>query len=99
MAAIAGYKADLSIASGVGTTFSNEATSTADLTTYQITDVTKRYWDLTTALTVQTSPDGVTWTTVTNGFQVGYAGGLIIFPAAQAVGTQVRVSGKYLAIS
>lgn len=90
-----GRKAQILIASGSGVTFTNEAFSTSDLTTYTISNSAKRYWDDTASFTVQTSPDGVTWTTVTVGFSLQYVGGKVIFGSAQASGTQVRVSGKY----
>ena len=101
MAATAGYKAGISIAAdAAGTTFSQEATTANTARTmYQITSTTKRYWSPATALVIETSPDNSNWTAITSGFQVAYAGGVIVFPSAQAVGTYVRVSGKYLAIS
>ena len=103
MSAIAGYAADLLIAgvAGSGSAFTHEATTAVTaLTVYQITSTTKRYWDPTVALVVETSVDaGVTWSAITSGFQVAYAGGVIRFPVAQAAGTQVRVSGAYLTAS
>ena len=102
MSALPGYQADIAIAggAGTGTSFSSEATTpNASRTTYQITSTAKRYWDPTVTLTVETSPDNSNWTTITSGFQVAYAGGVIQFPLAQAVGTYIRVSGHYLAIS
>lgn len=81
-----------------GTSFTNEACSdkgtTPARTIYQIDSLTKRYWKGTATTTVQTSPDGAVWTTVTD-YQVGYAGGIIIFNSQRAVGTQVRASGTY----
>ena len=102
MSAIAGYAADLLIAgvAGSGSAFTHEATTAViALTEYQITSTTKRYWDPTVALTVETSTNGVDWTAVTSGFQVAYAGGVILFPVAQPSSTQVRVSGAYLTAS
>ena len=102
MSQLAGYNADLFIAgvAGSGSAFTHEATTAViALTEYQITSTSKRYWDPTVALVVETSPDGTNWTAVTSGFQVAYAGGVIRFPVAQGAGTQVRVSGAYLTAS
>jgi len=90
-----GRKAQILMASGSGVTFTNEAFSTGDLTTYTISNSAKRYWDSKASFTVQTSPDGTTWTTVTIGFSLQFVGGKVIFGSAQPSGTQVRVSGKY----
>lgn len=103
MAALAGKSADVYIvaASGAGTAFTTEAcTANGARTQYQITNTSKRYWSTATAITVETSPDGVSWTTAGAGtYQLAYAGGIVIFPSAQAVGTQVRVTGAYLSVS
>ena len=102
MSAIAGYAADLLIAgvAGSGSAFTHEATTAViALTEYQITGTTKRYWDPTVALVVETSTYGTNWTAITSGFQAAYAGGVIRFPIAQPSGTQVRVSGAYLTAS
>jgi hypothetical protein len=99
MAALAGYNADLYMASGTSVTMTNEVmTDSGDHQTYNAGTAAHRYWDDQSALTVQTSPDGVTWTTVTVGFTVRYCGGVITFTSAVA-GRQVRVTGKYLPIS
>ena len=102
MAALAGYNADISIAggAGTGTPFTNEATTAVvALTIYQITNTAKRLLDPTVAVTVQKSTNGTDWTTITTGFHIAYAGGVIRFPAAQASNTTIRVSGSYLAAS
>lgn len=97
MAVIHGSGASVALASGASTTFTNEATTAnAARTIYSITDQAKRYWDDTATLTVQKSTDaGATWTAAT-GYTAQYPGGAITFTSAQAVGTLVRVSGKYL---
>jgi len=80
-----------------GTSMTNEACSdkgtTPARTIYQIDSGTKRYWKSGT-ITVETSPDGVVWSTVTD-YQLGLAGGLVVFNTQRASGTQVRVSGTY----
>lgn len=101
MAAIAGYQADLYMASGASVTFTQEVmTDSGDHKTYNVAtgNTAHRYWDDQSALTIQTSPDGTTWTTVTTGFTVRYVGGQVTFTTADAT-RQVRASGKYLAIS
>lgn len=60
---------------------------------YYITDRTKAYWDNTTAVTVEKSTDGTTWTIITTGFQIEHAGGYVDFETDQAAAT-FRVSGK-----
>lgn len=101
MAAIAGYQADLYMASGASVTFTQEVMADfGDHKTYNVAtgNTAHRYWDDQSALTIQTSPDGTTWTTVTTGFTVRYVGGQVTFTTADAT-RQVRASGKYLAIS
>lgn len=99
MAAIAGLNADIYITSGSALAFSQEAT-TADTTEtrFTISDPTKRYWNPDASFTVETSPDGVTWTVVTSGYSLEYAGGVVVFDTVQT-GLQVRVSGEYFAAS
>lgn len=101
MAALAGYKASVYITSTPSLAFTNEAfTDAGDHKTYTITNSAKRYWDNTVALTVQTAPDGVTWTTVTTGFTVNFCGGVIVFTSAITGATpSVRVSGSYFPYS
>lgn len=101
MAALVGYQADLYMASGTSVTFTNEVmTDSGDHQTYNVAvaNTAHRYWDDTSALTIQTSPDGTTWTTQTTGFTVRYVGGQVVFTAVDAT-RQVRASGKYLPIS
>jgi hypothetical protein len=101
MATKVGYNADIYIAAPASVAFAaTEATTTSDRITYTITATAKRYWDRSVAVTVQTSPDGVTWGTVTVGFTIQYVGGKVIFTVQQAVGTQVRLTtGSYLPVS
>jgi hypothetical protein len=87
--------------SGTSAALTNEAT-TADgtRTTYQITNTAKRALDPTASQTVQTSPDGTTWTTISTGFTLNRLEGKVVFGSAQAAGTQVRISsGSYLPLS
>ena len=97
MTTLSGSGASVLIASGAAVSFTNEATTgNAGRTAYAINDATKRYWDDTASFTVQTSPDGSTWTTATAGtYTVQHVGGIITFGSARAAGTQVRVSGSY----
>jgi hypothetical protein len=100
MAALAGRRADVYIVAGdqAGTAFTQEAcTGDAARIKYQINNTAKRYWSTTTAITVETSPDGAVWTAQpTSEYQIGYAGGFVLFAVARASGTQVRVTGAYL---
>lgn len=94
MAAIAGKGGAVLIPVGAVVTLTNTpTTANTARTVYTITDPTKRALDRTFNVTVETSPDGVTWSAA-SGFRVVHAGGQVIFSAAQAVGTQIRVSGK-----
>lgn len=102
MSALAGYKANIYATTTPAVAMTNEATTDAgDHKTFSITNAVKRYWDDTQAISVQTSPDGVTWTTVTSGFTIQYVGGTIVFTNAVTGATpSVRVSsGFYLPYS
>jgi hypothetical protein len=101
--AYAGKKALVKV-SGNPVAFTNEATTAnADLTVYQITDTTKRVWDRTAPITVERSTDdGATWVTLdpeTDGYKLSRLDGSVVFDAAQAAGTLIRVSGDYLPMS
>jgi hypothetical protein len=101
MAVIAGYQADLYMASGASVSFTNEVmTDSGDHTTYNAGVVAHRYWDDTSALTVQISTDGgATWNAPSAGtYSIRYCGGIITFTTANAA-RSVRVTGKYLVIS
>ncbi len=99
-ARITGEHGDVYV-TGSSVAFTNEAmTDKGDHTTYSITDTTKRFWDDSAAFTVQTSPDGVTWTTqAASTYTLQYVGGAVIFNSARASGTQCRVTGNYLTFS
>lgn len=102
MAAIAGRKARVRIP-GAGVAFTNQGATdtTGGRTTYQITTATMRVFDPTAAITVQTSADGVTWTTAgASTYTLNRLVGTVTFAAQQAVGTQVRFSaGTYLPLT
>lgn len=91
-----GFKGKVLGQTGVPVAFTNLPTTDVSpagalRTVYQITDTTKRFWDDAVAPTVQTSPDGTTWTAAT-GYAVQYLGGKVIFPTSLALGTQIRIS-------
>lgn len=74
-------------------------TANGDRTQYTVTDSAKRYLDPLTAVSLESSPNGVTWNPVQpNEFQ--YAGGVAVFDPGLAVGTQVRIaSGAYFPVA
>jgi hypothetical protein len=95
--AVAAYSSKILVTSPPSIALSNEATSAStDRKTYTIVDQTKRMLDDTTPAAVQSSSDGLTWTTITTGFTLRYIGAQVLFASAQPVGTQIRLSsGKY----
>lgn len=99
MSATAGWKARVRIP-GVAVALTNEATTANGARTqYQITNTAKRVLDPQLAVVVQTSPDGSTWSTAA-GYTLNRLTGTVIFPSAQAAGTQIRIaSGSYLPLS
>jgi hypothetical protein len=102
MAAIAGYQADLYMASGAGVTFTEEAmTDEGAHTVYHHGTAAHRYWDDTASLTIEISTDsGSNWDTVDPAdITVDYVGGVVTFASANGGTDLVRASGKYLAIS
>ncbi len=102
MTALAGYKANVYFSTGVSTPFTNMSmTDAGDHMTFTASVSAQRYLDPNQPLTVQTAPDGVTWTTVTTGFTVQYCGGVIVFASPVAGGTpSCRISaGNYLVFS
>lgn len=102
MAVLQGYNASIQIASGTSVAFANEATTAnADRTEYAIHDAAKRYWDRLAVFAVERSTDnGTTWNVVpTSEYALIHVGGLVKFASAQAAGTLVRVSGRYLPVS
>jgi hypothetical protein len=102
MTALAGTSADLYIASGAGVTFTTEAVAdTGDHQNYRQTGTpAHRYWDDTSALTVEISTNGGgSWSTAKpTTYTVQYCGGLITFTTIDATRT-ARATGKYLTIS
>ena len=75
--------------------FTNEATTANTARTrYTITDTAKRYWSKGTAVVVK-----VGGTTVTTGYTLEYAGGVVVFNVAQAVGAVVTVTGAYVVLA
>lgn len=99
--AIAGFNSQVLVTSQPAIALSNEPTTDAgDHKTYTITNQSKRYLDKSTAVVVQTSPDGTTWTTVTTGFVLYTVNARVVFTVAQSGTTQVRLaSGKYFAVA
>ncbi len=96
MSAYNGLKGDIYVAAGAGTAFTNEATTSGDRITYTISNAAKKYWSPSTPVVVEVSPNGTDWSVITAGFELAYAGGKVIFPVAQPVGTEIRVDGGYL---
>ena len=93
--ATAGYKAQVRIAGAALATINEAFSAVVSTTVWHATASAKRVIDWNTANTVQTSPDGIVWTTVTN-YTVDYLFGKITFSAPLAVGVQVRASYNYL---
>lgn len=65
MAAVAGYNSSILVTSPPSVSFTDEATTTSDFTTYTITNSAKRYFDPTVAVVVQEGHDEVQTATVT----------------------------------
>lgn len=98
MAVYSGHRGAIYVQSGAPQTLTNGATTAnAARTQYQITDASKRFLTRTGTVTVETSPDGVTWTPAVEGtdYALQRLGGIVTFASARPVGTQVRVSGDY----
>lgn len=98
MATYAGHEGAVFASTGAAVAFTDEAT-TANVarTRYQITNAVKRFITRTSAVIVETSPDGSVWTEANEeDYTLSRIGGVVEFDSAQAVGTQVRVSGDYL---
>lgn len=87
MAEVAGKDYTIKI-SGTATTMTNEATTTTDDKTYQITNTAKRVIDNTSTLTVK--DDGVTVT----GYTVNYLQGTVTFDTADETRI-ITITGKY----
>lgn len=100
MSAVAGVFGDILITSppSVSLPANYVLTDAGDHKTFNNPTGSQRYWDDTAVPTVQTSPDGTTWTTVTSGFTIRYVNGQILFTNAITGATpSVRIStgGKY----
>jgi len=100
MAALAGYKASVYVTSTPSLTFTNLAL--VDGGAHTVFSVgagnsAKWYWDETQPFTVQTAPDGSTWTTANpSTYTIQYVGGIITFNSAVTGGTpSARVSAGY----
>src|SRR5438105_10418011 len=95
--ATAGWKGQIFLAVSPSTTMTNELlTDSGAHTTYNDATAAHADWDDSAATTVQTSPDGSTWTTaLASTYVINYPIGQVVFNAANAPGTQVRVTGKY----
>lgn len=95
MSAIVGYGGAVLLPVGAAAALTNAATTAStDRTVYTITDTTKRAIVRSVSVTVETSPDGTTWSPA-SGYTVRHAVGQVVFTAARPVGTQIRVSGQY----
>lgn len=80
---------------GVSAAFTDEATTkNASYTRYSITSVAKRFWDDTAAIVVKKNG-----ATITSGFTIEYAGGVIVFGVALLGADVITVSGKYFNIA
>src|SRR5260370_13519041 len=65
--AIAGYLSSFLVTSQPGVAFTNELTSTSDLTTFTIVNAAKRYLDKSVATVVQKANDELQTVTITGG--------------------------------
>lgn len=105
MAAIAGFGGSVIITSTPNVALTNYVlTDAGDHKTFNVPSAdfgTKRYWDRTATFTVQTAPDGSTWTTVTSGFTIRFVTGQVLFTNAVTGATpSCRIlSGAYLPFS
>jgi len=93
MAVLSGHHADLYIAAGPSTAFTDEVCALVSGTTYQITDTAKRHWDPSASFTVEVS--GIVQDS--SSYELIWASGKIVFKTAP--GGIVTVSGAYLTLS
>jgi hypothetical protein len=99
MAALPGYKASIYATTTPSVAFTNEAmTDAGDHQTFTVVAAAKRYWDQATALTVQTTTDGTTWTTTT-AYTTAMLGVIVLTTALVGASPGCRVSGNYLPYS
>lgn len=95
MAAISGKSGAVLVPVGAPAALTDEPTTAdATRTIYTITNPAHRALDKSVVPTVETSPDGTAWSPAT-GYRVQYPAGRVVFTAAQAAGTQVRLTGQY----
>lgn len=105
MGALAGYLASVWLTPNTGSvSFSNlNLVDSGDHKTFNVTtNDPKRYWDPSQTLTVQTAPDGTTWSTATAGtYTVRYVNGQVTFATAVTGATpSARISaGFYFPLS
>lgn len=103
MAALAGYGGSVLITSSPNVALTNEnLTDAGDHKTFNEPTASKRYWDRTATFTVQTAPDGSTWTTANpSTYTIRYLTGQVVFASAITGTTpSCRISsGAYLAYS
>lgn len=95
MAGTAGRKALVKV-SGDATAFTNEATTTADDTVYQITSATKRVWDR--FVTIVVKDGGVEVDAEADPYTINRLTGKVTFESSDA-GRVITVSGDYLPLS
>lgn len=100
MAPIPGFKASVYVTATPSVSFTN--LSLVDSGTHTVYSVgagnsAKWYWDETQSFTVQTSPDGSSWSTASpSTYTIQYVGGIITFQSAITGGTpSCRVSAGY----
>lgn len=93
MAEKAGKLASIKVA-GAAVSMTNEAASTTDRYTYQITNAAKRLIDKDTAVVVKVN--GVTGST---GFTINHLLGKVVFTAQKSAEDVITISGKYLPLS
>lgn len=98
MAIVHGSAGRVLAINGTSTAFSQQAAAHVTgsaYTRYQV-GATYRYIDPMAAVTVEKSTNGGTnWSTVTSGYSIEYAGGIVVFDVALGASDLVRVSGKY----
>lgn len=88
--ALQGYNASIKVQSA-GVAMTDEATSTSDDQTYQITDSAKRILDLNTVIVVK--DDGVI---TTENYEISYLDGTITFDTADVARGPITITGSYL---
>ena len=98
--AIAGRKALVRVSGAPVALSAEPTTADATLKNFTITNAAYRVWDRAAAVSVTRSPDGVTFTAVpATEYTVNRLTGTVSFAAAQAAGTQIRVSTSYLPLA